>query len=162
MELGKPFHVDSSSSDANLAAISIQCLHCRKFGSFDVMDQTVLLQSQQQFKEMQMQMQADRPAMNVYRSGKKGPNGIEYIVSIRICPNINCRGLVFMITDGVGALYTCYRMKLADPRGSSGSASDAALLWSTFDAIAARSVATRPSPSRRREQRPRGRKDIRT
>ena len=161
MELGKPFHVDSSSSDANLAAISIQCLHCRKFGSFDVMDQTVLLQSQQQFKEMQMQ--ADRLAMNVYRSGKKVPNGIEYIISIRICPNINCRGLVFMITDGVGALYTCYRMKLADPRGSSGAASDAALLWSTFDTVAARSVATRPSPSRRRrEQRPQGRKDIRS
>ena len=99
-EIEKPFEIGRLSSDADLATISIRCPHCKQFGAFDVMDQTIL---------------------TFQRSGKEGASGIEYIASIRICPNIKCRGPLFAITDGVGALCTYYKMKLANVRGSSGA-----------------------------------------
>lgn len=99
-EIEKPLEIGRLKSDANLATISIQCPHCREFGFFEVMDRTVLV---------------------FHRSGEKAATGIEYIASVRVCPNVSCKGLIFAITDGVGILRTCYAMKLADVQGSSGA-----------------------------------------
>jgi len=104
-EIEEPLEIGRLSSDAGPAMISIQCPHCREFGSFEVMDRTIL---------------------TFHRSNKKAAGEIEYIASIRVCPNITCKGLIFTITDGAGVLCTCYTMKLVDVRGASGARRDGA------------------------------------
>jgi hypothetical protein len=99
-EIEQPLEIGRLSSDAGPAMISIQCPHCGEVGSFEFMDRTIL---------------------TFHRSGKKAAGGIEYIASIRVCPNVTCKGLIFTITDGAGVLCTCYTMKLVDARGASGA-----------------------------------------
>ena len=65
-------------NDANTAAISIRCPHCRELGSFDVVRNKAIV---------------------FHKS--IAPNGVlQFIASIRICPNTKCRGLVFTIEYG--------------------------------------------------------------
>jgi hypothetical protein len=99
-EIQKPLEIGRPTSDVDLVTISIQCPHCREFGSFEVMARTVLV---------------------FHRSGEKTATGIEYIASVRVCPNATCKGLIFAITDGVGVLFTSYAMKLTDVQGSGGA-----------------------------------------
>jgi hypothetical protein len=99
-EIQKPLEIGRLTSDVDLVTISIQCPHCRELGLFEVMARTVLV---------------------FHRSGEKAATGIEYIASVRVCPNVTCKGLIFAITDGVGVLCTCYAMKLTDVHGSSGA-----------------------------------------
>ena len=46
----------------------------------------------------------DRTVLVFHRSGEKAATGIEYIASVRVCPNVSCKGLIFAITDGVAIL----------------------------------------------------------
>lgn len=79
------FQVDEIAGDANRTAISVRCPHCRELGSFDVV----------------------RAKSVVFRKlGKSGPNQVvaEYYASIRICPNVKCKGLVFTIEGRNGTI----------------------------------------------------------
>lgn len=111
-EIEKPLEIGRLSSDPDLAMISIQCPHCKEVGSFKPLDGTVL---------------------TFRRSDKNVSNRIEYIASIRVCPNIPCKGLIFAITDGVGTPCTCYTMKRALVRSSSGARSGGPLRTLAFD-----------------------------
>jgi len=63
--------------------VSVRCPHCRELGSFNVVNQ----------------------AIGFKKRGKAGPNNMEhhYFASIRICPNIKCHGLVFVIESSDGS-----------------------------------------------------------
>jgi hypothetical protein len=60
--------------------VSIRCPHCRELGSFNVVNQ----------------------AIGFNKRGRQGPNQAvqQYSASIRICPNIKCFGMVFVIESG--------------------------------------------------------------
>jgi uncharacterized protein DUF4145 len=72
------FQINNIVNDANPPAMSIRCPHCRELGSFDVIRAKSILFS---------------------KIGSDGPNRHpqNYLASIRICPNIQCKGLVFVI-----------------------------------------------------------------
>ena len=72
------FQINNIVNDANLPAISIRCPHCRELGSFDVVR---------------------AKAFQFSKTGSDGPNRYpqNYFATIRICPNIQCKGLVFVI-----------------------------------------------------------------
>jgi hypothetical protein len=62
--------------------VSVRCPHCRELGSFNVVNQAIAFT----------------------KRGRLGPNphGQQYFASIRVCPNIKCFGLVFVIETGNG------------------------------------------------------------
>ena len=66
--------------------VSVRCPHCRELGSFNVLNQ----------------------AIHFRKVAKLGANAHprDYFASIRICPNIKCHGLVFVIEapDGVAEI----------------------------------------------------------
>jgi hypothetical protein len=72
------------SQEVGRNAISIRCPHCRELGSFIPVGN----------------------AKSYAKRGKFGPNATTstYYASIRICPNVKCRGLVFIIEDDNGAV----------------------------------------------------------
>lgn len=63
-------------------AVSIRCPHCRELGSFTTIGN----------------------ARGYRKSGHYGPNSVtyEYFASIRLCPNMACRGTVFVIEGPQG------------------------------------------------------------
>ena len=78
------FRVDGGVlQDVARLPISIRCPHCRELGGFNALG----------------------PAKSYSKSGKFGPNvmSASYFAAIRICPNVKCKGLVFVIEDGQGA-----------------------------------------------------------
>lgn len=62
--------------------VSVRCPHCRELGSFNVVNQAI------QFNKLV----------------QVGPNRkmYQYFAGIRVCPNIKCRGLVFVIESADG------------------------------------------------------------
>ncbi len=64
--------------------VSVRCPHCRELGSFNVLNHAI------QFR----------------KRGKQGPNPVvhDYFASIRVCPNIKCFGLVFVIESIDGSV----------------------------------------------------------
>jgi hypothetical protein len=63
-------------------AVSIRCPHCRELGSFNLAGN----------------------AKSFLKLGKYGPNAVTmtYYAGTRLCPNVKCKGLVFVIEDGNG------------------------------------------------------------
>jgi hypothetical protein len=72
------------TQDVPLAAISVRCPHCRELGSFNTLG----------------------PAKTYSKGGHVGPNPVvaTYYATIRICPNVKCKGLIFVIEDAHGAV----------------------------------------------------------
>lgn len=62
--------------------VSVRCPHCRELGSFNVVNQ----------------------AISFKKRGKIATTSVDqhYFASIRICPNIKCFGLVFIIESSEG------------------------------------------------------------
>jgi hypothetical protein len=91
------FRADSGiGDDANRSAVSIRCPHCRELGSFDVVK---------------------TKAVRYHKLGKSergGRNAIEYFASIRICPSVKCRGLVFVLEDMSGEVVEIEPPQLLD------------------------------------------------
>jgi hypothetical protein len=70
------------SQEVGRPPVSIRCPHCRELGSFNTLGH----------------------AKGYSKYGKIGPNvqAAGYFASIRICPNLKCRGLVLVIEDAAG------------------------------------------------------------
>jgi Domain of unknown function (DUF4145) len=79
------FRADAGMSDEHVRnAVSIRCPHCRELGSFATVGK----------------------AHRFRKSGKFGPNNVasDYFASTRICPNVVCKGIVFVIEGPSGVL----------------------------------------------------------
>lgn len=79
------FRADAGvSQEVPRNAVSIRCPHCRELGSFNTVGN----------------------AKSYTKKGNYGPNltSQAYYASIRICPNVKCRGLVLVIEDGNGTV----------------------------------------------------------
>ena len=63
-------------------SVSIRCPHCRELGSFNIMNQAIAFTKQGRFGG--------------------NPTAQQYFASIRICPNVKCWGLVFVIERSDG------------------------------------------------------------
>lgn len=63
-------------------AVSIRCPHCRELGSFNLVGN----------------------AKSYFKQGRVGSNAVQgtYYASMRLCPNVKCKGLVFVIEDATG------------------------------------------------------------
>jgi hypothetical protein len=72
------------SQDVARNPISVRCPHCRELGSFNTIG----------------------TAKSYIKGGKVGPNPVAgtYYAAMRICPNMRCKGLIFVIEDGHGPL----------------------------------------------------------
>jgi hypothetical protein len=83
MNLDEPniFRADGGmSQETPRPPVSIRCPHCRELASFN------LVGNSQSYR----------------KNGKVGPNAVvgTFYAGVRICPNVQCKGLVFVIEDG--------------------------------------------------------------
>jgi hypothetical protein len=72
------FQVESINGEHKVHATSIRCPHCRELGSFEALGSK---------------------GWTFTKSGVVGPNrvGMLFFASLRICPNMACKGLIFTI-----------------------------------------------------------------
>src|SRR5437899_2730264 len=68
------------SQDAPRSPVSIRCPHCRELASFNLLGS----------------------AKSYVKKGKVGANAVvgTFYAGVRLCPNVQCQGLVFVIEDG--------------------------------------------------------------